>query len=192
MELISNIPNEILFVGAIYKHPDYLVEYGHYVKSKYDFADEATKFFYDAALIIYETRTQEFNKTSVLTFMAEDESRLSQYKRLKLNIINKLFFKLRIGTLSQKRRDCFFCKRNTAVYNKNRYGCSDNSVNSDIQKMLCKNCKQNSGCCYTIVSAVCGGSKKSCRLNFPACFVIKYHHKQLYKHRACQNKYRNI
>ena len=36
MELISNIPNEILFVGAIYKHPDYLVEYGHYVKSKYD------------------------------------------------------------------------------------------------------------------------------------------------------------
>lgn len=45
MELISNIPNEILFVGAIYKHPDYLVEYGHYVKSKYDFADEATKFF---------------------------------------------------------------------------------------------------------------------------------------------------
>ena len=25
MELISNIPNEILFVGAIYKHPDYLV-----------------------------------------------------------------------------------------------------------------------------------------------------------------------
>lgn len=44
MELISNIPNEILFVGAIYKHPDYLVEYGHYVKSKYDFADEATKF----------------------------------------------------------------------------------------------------------------------------------------------------
>lgn len=83
MELISNIPNEILFVGAIYKHPDYLVEYGHYVKSKYDFADEATKFFYDAALIIYETRTQEFNKTSVLTFMAEDESRLSQYKRLK-------------------------------------------------------------------------------------------------------------
>ena len=83
MELISNIPNEILFVGAIYKHPDYLVEYGHYVKSKYDFADEATKFFYDAASIIYETRTQEFNKTSVLTFMAEDESRLSQYKRLK-------------------------------------------------------------------------------------------------------------
>jgi hypothetical protein len=83
VELISNIPNEILFVGAIYKHPDYLVEYGHYVKSKYDFADEATKFFYGAALIIYETRTQEFNKTSVLTFMAEDESRLSQYKRLK-------------------------------------------------------------------------------------------------------------
>lgn len=45
MELISNIPNEILFVGAIYKHPDYLVEYGHYVMSKFDFFDEGTKFF---------------------------------------------------------------------------------------------------------------------------------------------------
>ena len=81
MELISNIPNEILFVGAIYKHPDYLVEYGHYVISKFDFFDEGTKFFYDAAVVLYETRTQDFNKTSVLTFMAEDESRLSQYKR---------------------------------------------------------------------------------------------------------------
>ena len=83
MELISNIPNEILFVGAIYKHPDYLVEFGHYVISKFDFFDEGSKFFYDAAVVLYETRTQDFNKTSVLTFKAEDESRLSQYKRLK-------------------------------------------------------------------------------------------------------------
>lgn len=83
MELISNIPNEILFVGAIYKHPDFLVEYGHNVKSKFDFADEATKFFYDSAVILYRTRTQEFNKTSVLTFMVEDEIRLAQYKKWK-------------------------------------------------------------------------------------------------------------
>lgn len=83
MELISNIPNEILFVGAIYKNPDYIVEYGHYVKSKYDFADDAVRFFYDSAVVLYKTRTQEFNKTSVSTFMAEDDSRLTQYKKLK-------------------------------------------------------------------------------------------------------------
>ena len=78
---ISNIANELLLVGSIYKKPDLLIEYGQYIKSKYDFADEATRFFYNSAEIIYETRSQVFNKTTVSTFMAEDPERLTTYKK---------------------------------------------------------------------------------------------------------------
>ena len=52
MEVVSNITNEILFVGSIFKKPDLFIEYGHNIRSKYDFYDEATKFFYDNAEIL--------------------------------------------------------------------------------------------------------------------------------------------
>ena len=72
-----------MLVGAIYQNPDLIVEYSQYIKSKYDFYDDGTRFFYDQAVILYQTRTQTFNKTSVLTYMAEDPSRLHTYKELK-------------------------------------------------------------------------------------------------------------
>lgn len=80
-EIISNIPNEILVVGCLYKQPDLFVEYGHHTKSKYDFSDEAARFFYDIAEIIYTTRSEKINKTVVTTFVVEDSERFSQYKR---------------------------------------------------------------------------------------------------------------
>ena len=82
-EIINNIPNEILTVGAIYKNPDLIVEYSQYIKSKYDFNDEATRFFYDCAVVIYETRSQKLDKTAVSTFMAETPERLKQYRDFK-------------------------------------------------------------------------------------------------------------
>ena len=60
MDIITNVPTEVLFVGCIYKQPDLLVNYGQYIRSKYDFSDEVTRFFYDSAEIIYKTRTQTF------------------------------------------------------------------------------------------------------------------------------------
>ncbi len=81
IEVISNVANEVLFVGSIYKQPDLLIEYGHYVRSKYDFSDEATRFFFDNAEIIYKTRTQTFNKTTISTYFAEDTEKLSAYKK---------------------------------------------------------------------------------------------------------------
>lgn len=81
MDIVSNITNEILLVGSIYKKPDLFVENGHNIRSKYDFFDEATKFFYDNAEILYQTRTQEFNRSTISTYMAEDKERLSLYKK---------------------------------------------------------------------------------------------------------------
>lgn len=80
-EQIANVQNEILMVGAIYKNPDLLVEYSQYIKSKYDFHDEVTKFFYDNAEIIYKKRSQIFNKATITTFMTEDAERLASYKK---------------------------------------------------------------------------------------------------------------
>lgn len=81
MDVVSNITNEILLVGSIYKKPDLFIENGHNIRSKYDFYDEATKFFYDNAEILYQTRTQEFNRSTVSTYMAEEQERLSLYKK---------------------------------------------------------------------------------------------------------------
>lgn len=81
MEVVSNITNEILFVGSIFKKPDLFIEYGHNIRSKYDFHDEATKFFYDNAEILYQTRTQTFNKSTLSVYMAEDSDRLTAYKK---------------------------------------------------------------------------------------------------------------
>lgn len=81
IDTVSNVTNEILLVGSIYKKPDLFVENGNYIKSKYDFYDEATKFFYDNAEVVYQTRSQEFNRSVISTYMAEDSERLSMYKK---------------------------------------------------------------------------------------------------------------
>lgn len=70
-----------MVVGCIYKQPDLLVEYGRYVRSKYDFYDECARFFYDCASIIYETRSQTFEKSTIVSFMTEDNQRLAEYKK---------------------------------------------------------------------------------------------------------------
>ena len=82
-ETVSNITNEIMVVGSIYSNPDLIVEYSQYIKSKYDFFDEATRFFYECAVTIFETRSQALNKTVVVTFMSENQERLAQYKLLR-------------------------------------------------------------------------------------------------------------
>lgn len=80
-DAVSNVQNELLVVGYIYKNPESLVDIAKFIRSKYDFADDATRFFYDCATILFQTRTQTFNKASVTTFMTEDTGRFSNFKR---------------------------------------------------------------------------------------------------------------
>ena len=70
-----------MFVGALYKQPDLIVEYSHYIREKYDFYDAVSRFFYECAIILYERRTQEFSKTIITSFMTEDTDRLATYKQ---------------------------------------------------------------------------------------------------------------
>lgn len=82
-ELVSNATNEILVVGSIYSRPDLIVEYSRYIKSKYDFSDEATRFFYNCAETIYQSRSHDLDKESVLAFMSEDKERLKTFQSYK-------------------------------------------------------------------------------------------------------------
>ena len=59
------------------------MEYSQYIKSKYDFYDEAARFFYNQAVTLFETRSQSFDKNAITTFMAESEDRLRQYQSFK-------------------------------------------------------------------------------------------------------------
>ncbi len=78
---ITNIPNEIVFIGCIINDPDSFVEYGQWIRSKYDFFSNTTRFFYDNLYLIYKERTQVLSKENVNTFMAEDVDRLKEYKQ---------------------------------------------------------------------------------------------------------------
>ena len=77
----ANTNNEIRFVGSIYANPELLVDYSYYVRSKYDFADNATRFFYDCADLMYKSMSQDFSKANVISFMSQEPDRLKQFKQ---------------------------------------------------------------------------------------------------------------
>ena len=58
-----------------------LVDYGYYVRPQYDFADSATRFFFEQAQIMYQTVTQTFSKANVTIFMTEEAERAQTYRK---------------------------------------------------------------------------------------------------------------
>jgi replicative DNA helicase len=78
---LENIPNEIMLVGSFYKSPELYISYGSSIKSKYDFAGEVTKFFYDCFEVFYQTMSQKINETKINSFMFMDDERLQTYKK---------------------------------------------------------------------------------------------------------------
>lgn len=81
MSEISNIQNEILFVGSFYKQPDLYVEYGRFIRSKYDLVDETAKFFYDCFELYYKTASDTVDEMKLNTFMSQDSDRFKTYRK---------------------------------------------------------------------------------------------------------------
>lgn len=79
----NNIQAEILLVGSLYKKPDLYISYGNFMRSKYDFSDEATKFFYDSFELMYTTFTQDMDESQTNIFMSQENERLRIYKKYK-------------------------------------------------------------------------------------------------------------
>jgi hypothetical protein len=80
VKAINNITTEILLVGSLFKKPDLYVSWGNYIRSKYDFDDEVTRFYYDNFDLMYRTFSQTFDEVKVNAFMLQDSERLKYYK----------------------------------------------------------------------------------------------------------------
>ncbi len=80
-EFFANVQSEYLFVGSLYKNPDQYLLYGESVRSSYDFADEATKFFYDMFELMYNTFSQDFSERTINTFATMDSTRYALFNR---------------------------------------------------------------------------------------------------------------
>lgn len=78
-----NVQAEILFVGSIAKDLDLIVNYSTFMRSKYDFSDPATKFFYDNLETYFLTFSQTLDETKMNVFMSQNEERLKLYKQYK-------------------------------------------------------------------------------------------------------------
>lgn len=78
-DVLSNIQNEMLFVGCIYKQSDLLIEVEKNIKSEFYFTDPVTKFFYDNSIIIYK-REQSFTEKAINVYMSEDKIRLGLFR----------------------------------------------------------------------------------------------------------------
>lgn len=76
-----NVQNEILLVGCFYKNPDLYIKQGQFVRSKYDFSDEACKFYYDNFELMYKTFSQTVDEFKVNTFMSQDSDRFKLYNK---------------------------------------------------------------------------------------------------------------
>lgn len=79
----SNVQSEICFVGALLRNPDLIVNYSNFMRSKYDFADPVTKFFYDSFETYYLTFSQTVDETKMNVFMSQNDERMRKYKQYK-------------------------------------------------------------------------------------------------------------
>lgn len=87
-----NIQNETLLVGCFYKNPDLYLEYGNYMRPKYDFykSEEELKsdlegemeFWYNCFENMYRNYSTTFTERKINIFMSQDKNRMSRYKRL--------------------------------------------------------------------------------------------------------------
>ena len=76
----TNKQAELLFCGSMYKNPDLYLSYGESTRSKYDFSDEATRFFYDLFEDYYLTFSQDVSENKVNNFATQNIERLKAYK----------------------------------------------------------------------------------------------------------------
>ena len=76
----TNVQAELLFVGSFYKQPDLYLTYGGTTKSKYDFSDDATRFFYDFFEDYYLTFSQDFSENKVNNFATQNTERLKTFR----------------------------------------------------------------------------------------------------------------
>jgi replicative DNA helicase len=79
---LNDVSNEILFVCSLFKNPELYIEYGNFVRPKYDFDDESTRFLYEQFELYYQTYSQEMSEEKFNIFIVKDEDKVKKYKSL--------------------------------------------------------------------------------------------------------------
>lgn len=79
----TNVQAEICFVGGLFSNLDLYVNYGTFMRSKYDFSDPVTRFFYDNLELYYLTFSQTIDERKLNVFMSQNAERLQEYKKYK-------------------------------------------------------------------------------------------------------------
>lgn len=77
----KNIQAEFLLCGSMYKAPDLYLTYGESIKSKYDFTDEATRFFYDLFEECYMTHAEDVSQNKINNFASQNTERFALYRK---------------------------------------------------------------------------------------------------------------
>lgn len=75
-----NINVELIFCGCMYKSPDLYIKYGQSMKSKYDFSDDACRFFYDQFENYYLTFSQTVDENKVNNYMSQNMEIFKTYR----------------------------------------------------------------------------------------------------------------
>ena len=76
----TNKQAELLFCGSMYKMPDLYLSYGESTRSKYDFSDDGTRFFYDLFEEYYLTFSQDVSENKVNNFATQNAERFKSYR----------------------------------------------------------------------------------------------------------------
>ncbi|WP_431786071.1 hypothetical protein [Paenibacillus lactis] len=76
--------SETMLIGCLYKEPDILLDYGELIKSNYDFNQPTNKFLYDSIFTLYNQHAgTEINEVKINIYMNSDQTRKSEYERIK-------------------------------------------------------------------------------------------------------------
>ena len=76
----KNVQAEGMLCGCMYKQPDLYLTYGESIKSKYDFADESARFYYDLFSEYYLTLSQDISQNKINNFASQNAERYMLYK----------------------------------------------------------------------------------------------------------------
>lgn len=77
---MNDIPNEILFVCTLFKDPELYIEFGNFIRPKYDFDDDHTRFLYEQFEIYYKTYAQDISEEKFNLFILKDDDKVKIYK----------------------------------------------------------------------------------------------------------------
>ena len=78
--VLTDVASEMMIIGCLYKNVDLYIQYSDMIVPKYDFSDNATRFFYNNLTIMLKTFSSNTNEDQINAFMLNEKDRATEYK----------------------------------------------------------------------------------------------------------------